>query len=182
MKNKSNDVYRFKVVVVGDPAVGKTSIIRKYSLNQFEDNYKMTVGADFNVKLVKFDDLGEVTITIWDFGGQEKFDEIRKYYYYGTQAAIIVFDITNPQSFQNIKKWKEDLFKETKEVPFLILANKTDLKDNAKVSKEMIDSLSNEYQVKVFETSAKTGNNIENVFREIAKNCLSTYNIQLQMG
>ncbi|MHA1268400.1 MAG: Rab family GTPase [Candidatus Helarchaeota archaeon] len=182
MSMKSDDIYRFKVVVIGDAAVGKTSIIRKYSLNKFEENYKMTVGADFNVKLVNFDDLGEVSLTIWDFGGQEKFQEIRKYYYYGTQAAIIVFDIVNPESFKNVKKWKDDLYRETGEIPFIILANKIDLLDQAKISKDQIDQLSDELKVKIFETSAKTGENIENAFREIAKNCLSIYNIEAQLG
>ncbi|MHA1231684.1 MAG: Rab family GTPase [Candidatus Helarchaeota archaeon] len=177
-----DQVYRFKIVVIGDAAVGKTSLIRKYSLNQFEDNYKMTVGADFNVKIVKFDDLGDVSLTIWDFGGQEKFEEIRRYYYYGAHGAIVVFDITNPESYNNVKKWIKDVQNETGDIPFIILANKIDLIEEAKVSKEQIDKLSDEYKVKLFETSAKTGKNIEEAFREIAKACLNSYNIQVQIS
>ncbi|MHA1310586.1 MAG: Rab family GTPase [Candidatus Helarchaeota archaeon] len=180
MNWKIDDIFRFKVVVIGDAAVGKTSIIRKYSLNQFSENYKMTVGADFNVKVVKFKDLGEVSLTIWDFGGQEKFEEIRRYYYYGAHAAIIVFDITNRDSFNNIKKWLTDLQSEVGNIPYLILANKSDLQDDRQVSKSEIDQLSDDLKIKIFDTSAKTGDNIEKAFYEIAKECLSAYNIQFQ--
>ena len=85
--------FPFKIVVVGDPAVGKTSIVRRFADDQFEESYIHTIGADFNVKVVKLGDK-EIILTVWDIGGHEHFNEIRPYYYEGAHAAICVFDLT----------------------------------------------------------------------------------------
>lgn len=165
--------FPFKVIVIGDPAVGKTSIVRRFADDQFEDTYIHTIGADFNVKVVTLGE-SEIILTVWDIGGQERFDEIRRYYYEGAHAAMCVFDLTSAQSFKSVPKWHKDLRAYLPEVPCILVANKADL-DHGLDEKD-IDKIKAELKLdKLFKTSAKTGKNVTKAFEEIAKLCLDHY-------
>lgn len=163
--------FGFKLVITGNASVGKTSLIRRYADNKFDQDYKPSIGADFTLKVVKFPGF-DVILTVWDIGGQDLFDSLRNYYYFGSNASIIVFDVTRPETLERIKsKWMPDIKTHVGDIPLLVLANKVDLEDERKVSKEDIEEWSEKLGVKIFETSAKTGDNVKEAFETIAKMC-----------
>jgi len=163
--------YQLKVVVVGDPAVGKTSLIRRFADDKFEDEYKHTIGADFNVKVIEFPESKKnAVLTVWDIGGQERFEIIRRYYYEGSHAGLIVFDLTNKKAFDHITNWYNDLREYLKDIPIALIANKLDLKDAIVISDSDIESKMKELKIEFYyKTSAKTGENVENAFSKLAK-------------
>ena len=169
--------YSYKLVVVGDSSVGKTSLIRRYADKKFDDSYLPTIGADFTIKRLEFKKeniLQQVTLAIWDMGGQQQFSRIRSHYFLDASAALVVFDFTRKETFENLKVWFEDIQQYCGTIPCLILANKNDLPNKA-VSKDELDKLASNNKVEIVETSAKTGDNVEKVFDLVANLCLNTY-------
>ncbi|MHA1798864.1 MAG: Rab family GTPase [Candidatus Helarchaeota archaeon] len=159
----------FKIILIGDPGVGKTSTIRRYSDNKFDQSYLPTIGADFNLKVVEMENF-EIILTIWDIGGHDRFSMIRNFYYQGAHGGFIIFDLTRRETFENVKNWYSDLIKGANaRIPSLIIANKSDLTNEIKVSDEEIELLSKELNIKWYKTSAKTGENINDAFAEIAR-------------
>jgi len=157
--------YALKLIVVGDPAVGKSSLIRRHADNTFESDYAPTIGTDFILKVVKLENM-EITATIWDIGGHEQFLTIRHIYYEGADAAIIVYDVSREETFKSVKKWYEDITKSAGILPTLIIGNKTDLE--RKVKKETAEKLALEMHAIFYETSAKTGENVNTAFGHLA--------------
>ncbi|MHA1229161.1 MAG: Rab family GTPase [Candidatus Helarchaeota archaeon] len=163
--------FGFKLVITGNAGCGKTSLIRRYADNKFDENYKPSIGADFTLKVINFPGY-DVILTCWDIGGQDLFDSLRNYYYFGSNAALIVFDVTRPETLDRIQtKWLPDIRTHVGDIPVLILANKVDLEEERKVSKEVIEQKSKELGIEIIETSAKTGENVKKAFETIAKMC-----------
>ena len=162
----------FKTIVIGDTMVGKTSLIRRYVERKFDKTYIITMGVDITNKRVKIGDRN-VNLILWDIGGQEKFDAIRKIYFRGANGALIVYDVTNYRSFVNVRKWFEELMKYTRDIPFILVGNKIDLKDERVVKSEEGAQLSEQLGCPFYETSAKTGENVDKIFYELAKLMLS---------
>lgn len=169
----------FKAILLGDAAVGKTSVRRQYLGKSFISSHIATIGVDFAQKLVKVDDR-PIRLVIWDLAGQEGFERVRKHYYQGCSAVILVYDVTNRTSFDNASAWLAESFKHTEEnPPTAVLANKIDLR----TSKNKVDfvqreegmafaiSLSDKLNIPTifFETSAKTGENIQNSFTDLCR-------------
>ncbi len=163
-----------KVVVVGDPAVGKTSLIRRFADDKFEEDYKHTIGADFNVKVIEFPEGKNAVLTVWDIGGHERFEIIRRYYYEGSHAGLIVFSLTDPESYKNTTNWFNDLRTYLKDIPIILIANKADLEDQKVSDKEIEEKLKELKLDKYYKTSAKTGNNVEEAFAELARKKLES--------
>ena len=172
-EESSKEKYGFKVVVIGDPAVGKTSLIRRFADNKFETSYLPSIGADFTLKIVEFEKI-QAILTIWDIGGQKEFDEIRSFYYYGANAGIMVFDCTRPETYFNLlNKWAIPFREGVGEpIPCLILCNKMDMKKERKVTDQQLNEMAAKLGYPVYFTSAKSGENVHAVFEQLATLCL----------
>ena len=167
---ESGRMYKFKFIIIGDHEVGKTSIVRRFVDGRFLADYRTTIGL--NVLTHKFEFFGNhIDLILWDIGAQKYFKRYRKVYYKGAQAAIIVFDLTNRESFFNIKNWYNELneFKEN-DISIVIVGNKRDLEQHRKIEYEeaviLAEMLSEEYNKKIsyIETSALSGENIKESF------------------
>ncbi|KAJ3659233.1 hypothetical protein Zmor_010934 [Zophobas morio] len=122
----------FKILVIGDFGVGKTSIIRRYADGTFSSSYKITIGADFAIKSISWDKNTQINIQLWDIAGHERFGSLTGVYYRYAVAAAIVFDLTRPETFRSVEKWLLDLRRKvhlpgSHPVPVVILANKGDI-------------------------------------------------------
>ncbi|CEP08228.1 hypothetical protein [Parasitella parasitica] len=165
--------YLFKILVVGDLGTGKTSIIRRYVHNIFSSNYKSTIGVDFALKVIQWDSDSIVRLQLWDIAGQERFGNMTRVYYKEALGAIVVYDVTRPQTFEGVTKWKNDI--DTKvslseawgggQIPVILLANKSDLIQEGHgqhVNPTELDQFCQDNGfIKWFETSAKDNTNIE---------------------
>jgi len=156
----------YKVLVIGDYAVGKTSIIKRYCEGYFTPNYKLTIGVDFAVKVVEWDDKTTVSLQLWDIAGHERFGNMTRVYYKYAIAAIIVFDVSRPATFEAITKWRDDVNSKVvlgsqEPIPVLLLANKCDL-PGVNIDKEMLDKFckDNNY-IGWYATSAQNNVNID---------------------
>ncbi len=163
--------FKFKLVVVGDPGVGKTSTILRFSDNAFLRTYIPTMGVNITEKSfrVKKDVL---EVILWDLAGQSKFQTMRKHFYQGAEAIILIFDLTNPITFKSIKKWYDDVIKNMdKQFKMIgyIFGNKSDLVDERKVQESEGLALAKELDLEYIETSALTGSNVEYAFYKIAE-------------
>uniref|UniRef100_A0A3B3VTT1 Ras-related protein Rab n=1 Tax=Poecilia latipinna TaxID=48699 RepID=A0A3B3VTT1_9TELE len=130
MQNNHHKEHLYKILVIGDLGVGKTSIIKRYVHHNFSPNYRATIGVDFALKVLTWDQ-ETVRLQLWDIAGQERFGNMTRVYYREAMGAFIVFDVTRPASFEAVTKWKEDLDSKLtlangKNVATVLLANKCD--------------------------------------------------------
>jgi len=158
----------FKVVTIGDTAVGKTSIAMRYVHNKFDPKYKATIGVSHALKKLVIDDK-TITLGIWDTGGQEMFDYIRPHYYVGADGGLIVYDVTRKTSFDNLDRWFNDIFTRCGEIPVILVGNKTDLVYERVISIEEGTDYALKKGMTFFETSAKTGEYVIDAIEELVK-------------
>ena len=167
--------FRFKFIIIGLHEVGKTSIVRRFVDNNFSHDYRATIGLNILSHSIKF--LGNaVKFSIWDIGAQKYFKRFRKTYYLGAQAAFIVFDLTNRESYNNIIEWFNEIdeFLNTKELPIVIVGNKSDLKEQRVINYQEGVKITNKLTemgvgtISYIETSALTGENVPDAFRLIS--------------
>ena len=157
----------FKVVLIGDTSVGKTNILSKYLSNEFDPDSKATVGVEFGTKDFKIEN-NIVKVQIWDTAGQERYRSITNAYYKGAKGSLLVYDITNPKTFENIDRWLSDLKVNGDEnISVVLLGNKSDLESDRKVSTQQGKEKAEFYKLAFMETSALNGNNIEKAFNEL---------------
>jgi small GTP-binding protein len=166
-----------KIIVIGDPAVGKTSLLNKFTTNKFEKKYLPTVGVNIVKEPVEVKDRnGEdalVNIMFWDIAGQPQFYMLHKPYFKGADAMILVFDVTRSSTFSNVKNWYNTAIKfGLSRVPRVIVGNKVDLEEKRKIIVPMMKHLADELNCPYFETSALTGKNVKNLFESMAKKLL----------
>ena len=170
----------FKIVILGDAAVGKTSLINQYIEQSFEEDYKPTLGANIIRKDVFIDEINaSVRLIMWDLAGQEKYNVIRSMYFQGCVGALLVYDVTRHNTFETINsKWLKDFKKYVKkEGIYILIGNKIDLKDQKVVSTEDGESFSKEINASDFiETSAKYGENVEKAFTNLVYQILRNLN------
>ena len=168
-----SDGFKFRVVLLGEATVGKTSLLRRYTENIFEEEYKQTLGTTFATKEVEVkDDVGDVRsvkMSIWDMGGQSTYRELRRQYMKGSSAAIIVYDVTKPESFMAMNNWFESFREVCPDAPIFICANKVDLADKRMVPQEPGIMLRDWFQSEYYETSAKDGTKVNDVFERCAQ-------------
>ena len=157
----------FKIVLIGDTSVGKTNILSKYLSNEFDPDSKATVGVEFGTKDFKIEN-NIVKVQIWDTAGQERYRSITNAYYKGAKGSLLVYDITNPKTFESLDKWLSDLKTNGEEkISIILVGNKTDLEDQRKISIEQGKEKAEFYKLAFIETSALNGNNIEKAFSEL---------------
>jgi small GTP-binding protein len=170
---------KFKVVVAGSKSVGKTSLIRRYSTGKFDKSTLSTIGVDFETKKLNVDGT-DILLNLWDFAGEKKFRVLLPSYVSGASGALLLYDITNKDSLNDIHDWMSVISSvpnspKTK----LLIEAKIDLENQRKVKREDAQKLFDKYEFKgeIIATSAKTGENIDNAFqvlgREILKNSLT---------
>ncbi|MFX0030441.1 MAG: Rab family GTPase [Candidatus Hermodarchaeota archaeon] len=172
IKDRSMIDYQFKIIVVGDPTVGKTSLVLRYTDNAFRRSYVSTLGVHVSNKIFKTEDSTIIQLVLWDVGGQERFKLMRQQFYQGSDAIFLVFDLTNPESFGNIPIWYADIIKyittPAEEITGFIIGNKKDL-ENRKITSEGAQKLADQFNLKYFETSALSGENVDYAFTTLAK-------------
>ena len=171
----SNYQYIFKLILIGNSGVGKSCILQRYMKHTFEESYKCTIGVDFLMKSIVIN--GQtVKLQLWDTAGQEKYKSMVSSYYRGANVALIVFDITNHQSFDSLPMWIENFYKNGPEQKNIILiGNKKDLADLRQVTQQEAEAFSETNNMMYFETSAKEGDNIEYIFNYAAEKLLEFY-------
>lgn len=171
--------YVFKIVVLGDDAVGKTSLINQYVEESFQEDYKPTLGANIIRKDVVVEKINsKVRLILWDLAGQEKYNVIRSMYFQGCVGALLVYDVTRYSTFESINsKWLEDFKKYIKkEGSYVLIGNKIDLKKQRVVSTEQGEKLAKEIKASDFvETSAKYGDNVEKAFQNLVYQILRNF-------
>ena len=161
----------YKILLLGDSTVGKTCFLLRYVDDSFLDLHMATIGLDYRLKTLILEEQKIVKVQLWDTAGQDKFRAITRNYYKGASGIILIFDVTNVKSYENIKKWINEIKEEISEkVAIVLIGNKIDNVQERKISKEQGDKLASEIGVKFFETSAKTGEGInESVFFLVKK-------------
>lgn len=164
----------YKVIVVGDAGVGKTSLARRYTTGQFDESYLFTLGVDFFTKQLKLNN-SPVKLVVYDTGGQERFDFIRGLYFEGAAGAIIAYDVTDRQSFERIDHWVQQIFQRCEGIPLLLVACKIDLKDQRVVATDEGKTRSKKENMTFIESSAKDDVHVNDIFESLAKQILASF-------
>jgi small GTP-binding protein len=177
MDDSSFEGYKFRIVLLGEASVGKTSLLRRYTENAYSDEYKQTIGSTFATKDVRLPDKSgtarPVRLVIWDMGGQSTYRELRRQFMKGSAGAVIVYDVTRPETFMAMNTWFESFHEVCPDAPVVICANKIDLESKRMVPPQPGLMLKNWFQADYFETSAKMGTAVSDVFMRIAQIVLS---------
>ena len=164
--------FLFKYIVIGDPSVGKTNLLLKFTQNKFTEDYQATIGVEFGAKNVAIKGK-QYRIQIWDTAGSEHFRSITRSYYKNSVCAFVVYDITNRESFRNISKWIEDVQDNSpKSINLVLVGNKIDLVDQREVAYEEGEEFAISKGILFGETSAKTGENVDNIFIKSAESII----------
>merc|ERR1711937_147838 len=163
-----NPLRKFKLVFLGEQSVGKTSLITRFMYDSFDNTYQATIGIDFLSKTMYLEDR-TVRLQLWDTAGQERFRSLIPSYIRDSTVAVVVYDITNMNSFQQTSKWIDDVRTERgSDVIIMLVGNKTDLADKRQVSIDEGENKAKELNVMFIETSAKAGYNVKQLFRRVA--------------
>lgn len=158
-----------KLLMIGDCSVGKSSIVTRYTGEEFDSNYLFTLGVDFKFKKVKVND-EDYRIQLWDTAGQERFRSVTRAYYRGSHGVLAIFDITDRIAFENLTDWLKDIRKERgNDIRILIVGNKTDLEESRVISKEEGLRFAKAHGAKYIETSAKNKRNVRRAFDILIK-------------
>ena len=164
MANNYN--YLLKYIIIGEPSVGKSNLLMKFANNKFTEDYQATIGVEFGAKNITIDDQ-IFRIQIWDTAGKENFRSITRAYYKNSVCAMLVYDITNRSSFENLQDWLKDIISQSpKTVLIILLGNKIDLKEKREVEYEEGEQFAQKNGLIFMETSAKTGEGVEEIFKK----------------
>jgi len=172
MAKKTYDLL-FKLLLIGDSGVGKTCVLFRFSDDTFNTTFISTIGIDFKIKTVELQGK-KIKLQIWDTAGQERFHTITTSYYRGANGILLVYDITQPKTFDNISKWLRNINEHASEdVERMLIGNKCDMEDKRLISEERGKKVAEENGIKFFETSAKENINIEIAFNTLAEDILN---------
>jgi len=178
MSNGENRIMKKKICLIGDSRVGKTSLIKRYVNDEFDDKYIATIGAKISKKEMNVivENSGvkyatTITLSIWDLIGHRdrEYWSLLKRYYLNTDGALFVCDVTSKSSLDNLKEWINSLFNTIGVVPFIVMANKSDLENEAEFSENELNNLVKQYNSEFYMTSAKTGDNVNLSFQRLSE-------------
>jgi len=162
----SNFDYTLKYIIIGDAGVGKSNLVLQYVEKTFKSEYQITIGVEFAIKSVTIKDK-IYRIQLWDTAGQENYRSIARAYYKSAACAIVVYDITSRDSFNNVKEWiNECKNSASKTITFILIGNKSDLEEKREITQDEGRELAESFGIQFFETSAKSGANVEQAFSE----------------
>ena len=172
--SQSDNFINFKIIIIGDSGVGKSSLLKRAVQNRFDESYQATIGFEFLLMHYKINEL-KFKLQIWDTCGQEMYRSLVQGFYRNTSLAIIVYDVNNPKSFEGLEVWLKDLRQQTEqEIPIFIVGNKSDMEKKVPTEDAKIFSTSN--RTKYFaECSARIGYNVKEIFNEAAKQLYESY-------
>ena len=154
----------FKIVLIGDSGVGKTNLLGRYLKKEYKEETKATVGVEFGEKKYELNGL-KIKAQIWDTAGQERYKAITSMYYKGAKGALIVFDLSSKNTFQNVEKWYNEIKKTADpNINLILIGNKSDLKDKRQISTEEGENKAKEMNVAYLETSALNCDNVDKAF------------------
>lgn len=176
VKMTNDKIWKMKICLIGDAAVGKTSLVNKFVWNRFEDSYIATLGTKTMKKTIRINNNGtshNMTLLIWDILGQKFFQKFQNVAYEGAKGAFIVVDLTREETLYSLDYWLYSLFKVAGEIPIVVLANKNDLKHSLEEN-EIREHIA-DYGFPFFLTSAKTGSNVESAFYTLGKSLIITW-------
>ena len=164
-----------QILLIGDSSVGKTSLIQRYANGIFKEEYLATVGLDYYTKQEMINNLN-VLVKLWDTAGQERFKALTPNYFRNAEGVVLAYDVTNSESFENLKFWinsiKSNLGEKNIFIPIIIIGNKIDMEDMRDITKEDASKFAKENNYKYFETSAKTGEGVDDAFRDLVNQIL----------
>lgn len=164
----------WKMIVIGQERVGKTSVIHRFVHESFKERYSETVGTDLFQTSLQLEDNVLIDLMIWDLGGQDYWRRLRSNFYQQSRGGFLVFDVNEPSSFTALAEWhKEATDSLNHPIPFIALGNKSDLEN--RISQEMLDEFKATYNFPIYLTSAKTGENVSQAFHELCKLMYQSY-------
>ncbi len=171
-------IFKWKIVILGDPSVGKTSLVRHFCDGYFRENYLSTIGVSFLRKELSIQDY-KVTLQLWDIGGQSIFGgKLRENYLRGAHGALILFDLTEKSTLMHLPEWYENLISTTSEIPIILIGNKCDLPYKEKIVSRA-ERLAKKYGAPLYITSAKTGKNMIEVFYTLTKKVMKKAEVEI---
>ncbi|CAD8118261.1 unnamed protein product [Paramecium sonneborni] len=169
--------YLFKFILIGDSGVGKSCLLLQFIDKRFRQKHEVTIGVEFGAKLIELDGLN-IKLQIWDTAGQESFRSITRSYYRSAAGAIVVYDITKRESYDNVARWMEEVKQNgNPKLSMLLVGNKGDLESERQISYNEAQQFAKECGIEFFETSAKTANNVEEIFIKMAQIILGKINL-----
>lgn len=169
MELESSIVQR-KVCLLGDFAIGKSSLVRRFVYDIFDERYITTIGVSIFRKQLSLANQTQLNMVIWDLASEDKYEDHRAHYYHGTAGALLVCDLTRPETIDKLKeKYMDQLLKSSPDASMIIVGNKADLVEPDSASIVQVEKFAAEYKVPFQITSAKTGDNVENAFILLAR-------------
>ncbi len=171
--------FRRKICLLGDAAVGKTSLIKRYVQDKFDDKYIVTLGTkvtmkEVDIRIPEKNEIVNITLMVWDILGQREFKRLQTSYYRGANGAMVVADFTRKETLASIHGWILSLFNNVGKVPILLLINKSDLLERAAITSDDISDAAEKYNIPHMLTSAKTGENVEKAFLKMSEMLVKT--------
>ena len=169
--------YQFKIILLGDSGVGKTSLLSRYTDEEFIENRPCTINTDFKIKSMIIDEYSSAQITIWDTCGQERYRSIARGYFKDAHGILLIYDVTDKRSFTDLDIWIEEIKKNTikEDISIILIGNKTDSKFR-NINTEQAENFAKNNNLMYCETSCKEGRNIENAFEMITKDIIKKQN------
>ena len=179
-KNNKKKIFLANIITLGNGQVGKTSLIIKYVDNTFSLNYIQTLGMDFKIKMVKLQNSEEIRVKLTDTAGQERFGSLSSNYLKKANGIILIYDITNRESFEALNNWADEIKEKSKSDearPIILIGNKLDLEEYRCISKEEGENFAknNCGGINFYETSCKTGENVENAINDLVSQVYNKY-------